>query len=230
MKLCHGTSSRALDRILREGLKPRGRRGGNWKEYPSHPSMVYLTDAFAPYFAGAATRGKDQPLILETELERLDETCLFPDEDLIGQALARNEKWPLPKAQRYAIRHLERWQDKWELGMKHMGTVGHLGTIPPSAFTRYALLDTKVRPQLGMLMDPSGVSPIIYQHMGEQYRATQRWLFDGGELPQLALYRQMRDANMPHADRLVEEWERHSADRTGIIIVELARPGMSVAL
>lgn len=192
--------------------------------------MVYLTDAFAPYFAGAAMKGNDKGLIIEVDTDRLDPDMFYPDEDLIGQALARSEKWPLEKAQRYAIRHLERWQDKWELGMKHMGTLGHLGPIPSSAFTRYVLLDMKVRPQLGMLMDPSGVSPLIYQHMGDQYRRTQQWLFDGGELPQLDLYRQMRDAKMPHADRIVEEWERHSADRTGITVVELVHPGTSVAL
>lgn len=230
MKLYHGTSSRYLERILTEGLKPRGRRRSNWS-YKSHPEMVYLTDAFAPHFANVAASGKrDQCLILEVDVELLDEGDLFPDEDLIGQALAHNEGWPLEKAQRHALKHLYHWQDRWKVAMEHMGTVAHMGVIPPDAFTRYVLADTRARPHLGMLTDPAGVSPMVYKHMGEQYRGVLAWFFDGGELPQLKLYREMRDAKMPHADRIVEEWEQASADRSSITVVHLAQPGTKVAL
>lgn len=234
MRLCHGTSSRLLDKIMRDGLKPRGSRGGNWSEHPSHPAMVYLTDAFALYFANMAVwrekRNRGKQMFVEVDLGRLDESRLFPDEDLIGQALAHERKWSLQKAQRYALRNLEQWQHCWADAMKHMGTLAHLGPVPPSAITRCAILDVKANPHLEMLMDPTGTSPMIYKCMGEEYRSIQRWVFDGGVLPQVKRFRDCAEAGLEGAAEIAQQWERVSADRTGITVIELAHPGTSVTL
>jgi hypothetical protein len=224
MKLCHGTSYKHLNAIMAGGLRPRRRRKGNWKEYPSHPDMVYLTDAFAPYFAGAASTSKQ--LIIEVDIEHLHEMDLYPDEDLIAQSLVHNERMGLKDAQRHAIENIECWQEHWELAMVHMGTVAHMGVIPPEAFTRYVVVDTDANPGLGMLMDPSGVSPIIYRAMAEDYRATQRWLFDGGELPMVNRMRQLVEHGV-EAQELLDRAVHASNNRAGIEVVELQHPAQA---
>lgn len=226
MKVCHGTTSKNLERIMAGGLIPRGRRRGHWDKFPSHPEMVYLTDAFAHYFANMARRGREPLLIIELDLDKLNEWDLFPDEDIIGQSLARNEGWPLERAQRFAIKHFMRWQDRWRDGMKVMGTVAHWGAIHHSMFTRYALLDVKANPRLALITDPTGVSPIHYTAMGDDYRCVQRWVFEGGELPMAKRFRDMIAAgfNDDHNKRFLEQVLRASADRTGIEVVELQHP------
>ena len=51
LKLYHGTSSRFLDRILKHGIKPRGKGTSQWDKFPSRPDLVYLTTAYPFYFA-----------------------------------------------------------------------------------------------------------------------------------------------------------------------------------
>lgn len=58
--LYHGTSSKYLPSILREGIKPRKlTRQSNWKTtIESRNDMVYLTNAYALYFAICSLRQK----------------------------------------------------------------------------------------------------------------------------------------------------------------------------
>ena len=42
----HGTSGDNAHSILENGLRPRGESSSNYPGCPSHPSMVYLSDAF----------------------------------------------------------------------------------------------------------------------------------------------------------------------------------------
>ena len=128
MKLYHGTSGVFLDIILEQGLLPRADSGypNTWGDYPSHPDCVYLSTAYAPYFAAvkatqvskAMRQGGDSTLrqveearrwcIIEVELEDLDEDDMRPDEDYLTQGLHLGHRFnddagrPIPKSLRRA--------------------------------------------------------------------------------------------------------------------------------
>lgn len=111
MVLYHGTSTKHLPRILKEGLLPRSKskNKGNWEgEIQSKPNLVYLTTAYPVYFAMcAASEPLDQlgesPLhvaivkkpqdlvVLKVEVEDSD---LYPDEDFIARQLHRQGDYP----------------------------------------------------------------------------------------------------------------------------------------
>ena len=64
MLLYHGTSERVARNVLKHGLGPRDDTecAGNWEDHPSAGGMVYLTAAYAPYFAmNAANEGGGGP-------------------------------------------------------------------------------------------------------------------------------------------------------------------------
>jgi hypothetical protein len=89
MKLYHGTAERHLPAILRDGLKPRGKRKGNWSHsIESNADAIYLTNAYALYFAHSATDPKDngdRSVVLEIDTSKLDSFWLVPDEDWLEQ-------------------------------------------------------------------------------------------------------------------------------------------------
>lgn len=50
--LYHGTTARAVPKILEQGLRPRGRRRGNYAEaLSSDDRTVYLTTVYGPAYA-----------------------------------------------------------------------------------------------------------------------------------------------------------------------------------
>jgi hypothetical protein len=80
MRLFHGTSAKKLDKIFKEGIKPRGRKKSLWAEHPSAPDRVYLTKAYALFF-GSMAAGEDdsEGAVLEVtglNLGALVLTCL----------------------------------------------------------------------------------------------------------------------------------------------------------
>lgn len=57
MRLYHGTTEAVARAALAQGLAPRAltRAKGNWDKHPSNPHAVYLTTAYAGYFAACAS-------------------------------------------------------------------------------------------------------------------------------------------------------------------------------
>ena len=179
MKLYHGTTSKLLDRILAHGLKPRGRRKGNWESFPSRHDLVYLTVAYAPYFAwhAADTRKGERALLVEVDASRLSQTRLFPDEDFIAQAIAQTEKMPLAKVHKRVRGTILYFGDLAQASIEHLGNVAHRGDVPASAISRYATIDlSKQRDLAWACLDPS-ISLINYQLCGSKYRSIISWIF-----------------------------------------------------
>lgn len=108
----HGTSSDVLDRIMSEGLRPRGKTnvepvyGVEFGARPSRSEAVYLTTQFglaSSAAMSASRKRKGDPVILE--ISDLSHDLFQPDED---------------SRESSAVKSLER-----------MGSVAYIGAIPP---------------------------------------------------------------------------------------------------
>lgn len=180
--LYHGTTATRLGSILRQGLRPRGKsRRGNWRDYPSRQDMVYLTTAYAPYFAINATAQDGVALLVEVDTDHLDPTKCYPDEDFVAQCLAFQEKRPLMSVHDGVMADLDQYQHLYSASVQGMGNLAYRGTIPADAITRYVTLLPSAQPDLCMLsMDPC-ISPLNYQCCGGKYTSIISWLFGDRE-------------------------------------------------
>lgn len=178
--LYHGTSGTVARLSLTEGLVPRGKKKSNW-HMASGKDRVYLTDAYAPYFAAQASSDKDEPWgIIKVSTSLLDIQSLVPDEDWLEQAGRGRDGVPGSMAQRTrsyrgkAAHFAHRWTDS----LRGLGTCAHLGPIPASAISAVSLFRFKSNPYVGtMACDPS-ITLLNYAFMGQKYRNLTRWFFE----------------------------------------------------
>jgi hypothetical protein len=220
MKLYHGTSLRHLKSISDNGLVPRGARPSNWKA-ASDDKSVYLSDAYALYFADQAQLDDEGLLLVEVETDLLDPTSLRADEDAAlhaYQAGALPELHPLLKgystphsrakaisrelsslAQDYGIGHLQ--------SLRYLGTCSHLGTIPPDAITRMFAFNGAGKWFLPF-HDPI-ISPENYAICGDEYRAVHLVL--AGQLDD-ALAIEMKIPSLLDLRQLAKYCERFRLD------------------
>lgn len=174
MILYHGT---AVDpeRILSEGLTPRGERGTNWPAHPSRPDCVYLTVAYALYFAIAA--GKDGAPFSVVEVDMTGaEDCMVPDEDALAQAFSFGRS--LADATAFYREKIHEWRKMWKWSLAAMSNCAHLGPIPPSRITRIATVDIKsADPYLiNAALDPA-IGIMNYRICGGNYHELTTRLF-----------------------------------------------------
>lgn len=182
--LYHGTSERVARLSLSEGLIPRGSRKGNWNHtVASGKDRVYLTDAYAPYFANAATSGEEDEShawgIVRLETSLLDTGSLLPDEDFLEQAGRGRDGVTGTMAQR-TRKHRTRARrlgPLWSESLRGLGTCAHMGRIPAEAVSAIALFRPASNPYVAsMALDPSIVL-LNYAIMGSRYRALTQWFF-----------------------------------------------------
>lgn len=184
MILAHGTSAKWLKDIEANGLKPRGEKKSGWKRAPSAADRVYLSNAYAFYFAEAAAIGTNDLLIVEVDV---DEKNLYPDEDFLGFATKENEIGKnIPDLVERTL-FMRDWiveqpfkvrKDLTQKSLEFMGNAAYRGTITPDRITRMALIpNAEVGRIILQEFDPI-ISPINYRFMGEQYREFQKSLFD----------------------------------------------------
>lgn len=194
MKLYHGTSERWAREIWRHGLWPRAdlETEGNWSHtVESAEDCVYLTVAYAPYFAFCAAEDKERWAIVEVDSEQLDEDALLPDEDFLEQVLRQQKEfddhWLWDE-----FHELETMEDRtrwcrdhahvlssWQESLNGIGNCAHTGHIPPEAITRIVLFDPWEEREGHkwarlMAVDPS-ISVLNFQLVGEKYRALTDW-------------------------------------------------------
>ena len=146
MLLYHGTDTRVVARILSEGIRPQpASGGGNWPTAPSKAGFVYLTSAFAPYYAMVSVfnpkpRRGVNPVIFEVDLDVVGETRLYPDEDFTEQRIRASKKAGQNIPSGWSL-DVHASQDQWQASLDGLGTVGVYGGVPPEALTRYAVID-----------------------------------------------------------------------------------------
>jgi len=189
MKLYHGTAERHLPAILRDGLKPRGKRRGNWSHtIESNPDAVYLTAAYAIYFAMTATDAadkSDRSVVLEIDTSKLDPFYLVPDEDWLEQVSRKQNSpstAPINKPMKYRTkwyrRRLLNYNDYWQDSLDGLGNCAYLDTIPAAAITRIAFIDRQTNADLMLMagLDPT-ISLMNYRFVGQRYRNAMKKLF-----------------------------------------------------
>lgn len=181
MKLYHGTSTKYLEKILQNGLQPRGRRKGNWQStILSRSDAVYLTTAYSVYFAMQATKKPESGLVLEIDSTKLNPFRLHPDEDFLGQMAMhadnceglRNSLKTDNESLLYSLtKHfrdiLENNQHMWEDSIEFLGNCCHIGTIPLDAITRYVIIPNVHR--MLAWADPT-ISVSNFRIMGDYYK------------------------------------------------------------
>lgn len=218
--LYHGTTSKHLMGILQSGLRPRGRRKSNWDHYPSRGDMVYLTTAYAPYFAVTQLDEGEQGVIVEVATDKLNPTSLYPDEDFIAQAMSHQTGLPLAIVHKRVRRTLHQYQHHTCDSVHALGNAAHKGVIPPEAITRYATIDGKLQSSLFWIaLDPC-ISVLNYRFMGPKYRSIIAWImgdrpdFDADGFGNQSLITQM---NPYYVNYLRSMW----ANRDGITVTQM---------
>lgn len=139
MKLYHGTSEKFSDKILKEGLHPRGYRVGNWlgNNIPSHPKLVYLTNEFvkAEFYAyNTATVNNEQiGVVLSIDIDKLNKENLRADENYINHIerghLPFLEFTACPFEDRYAQLDKSLNDPRWKESLEKVGMCAHINTI-----------------------------------------------------------------------------------------------------
>jgi hypothetical protein len=174
IKLYHGTTTKHLDNILKQGITPRHDRPSNWDKHPSREDMVYLTNAYAIYFAQVCCdwEAGESPVVLEV---LVDEKRLYPDEDFLEQA-SRNltaEHWvefnknSIETKTSIFRQDLLNWQDQYQSSLNNLGNACYKGTIKPKNILRYSILSDCLKTwEHG---DPS-ITLMNYMALGEKYR------------------------------------------------------------
>jgi len=193
MLLYHGTSEAVARLALTEGLKPRCATGltGNWEHtVQSGDDRVYLTAAYAPYFAFVAVPegGHERWAIIEVDTDLLAQGQLLPDEDFLEQGSRGQEapdwlveigfesNWEMTERTEWFRDNAMLFQSLWRESVTHLGNAAYRGNIPPEAITRVVLFE----PQLNAAIFQSAVDPSIsllnYKFTGAKYRALTQWM------------------------------------------------------
>lgn len=168
MKLYHGTSEAVARAALTDGLLPREESGieSLWEECPSREDLVYLTVAYAGYFAAHAGGGGRWGIVeVDTDLLPEGEDLLVPDED---EGMAERTRWFRDRLGMFA--HL------WMKSVEGLGNCAHEGAIPPEAITRVTLFEPVDNHFVGMTALDPFISLMNYRFCGRKYRALTRWL------------------------------------------------------
>jgi len=196
--LYHGTCERIARLALTEGLLCREDSGVKsiWEHtVESNPELVYLTIAYAPYFAYHAVPDEDDPGeqfghrwgIVEIDTDLLDENMMLPDEDFLeqisrGQDLSEmSEDFPegnyMTERTQWFRDHLGAFAHLWQKSLAGLGNCAHSGSILPEAVTRVVLYDPGPNSLITMAsLDPM-ISTMNYRFCGPKYEGIIKWMF-----------------------------------------------------
>lgn len=182
MLLYHGTSESKLEDILINGIRPRKDTvHSNWGHtIESRKDHVYLSDAYAPYFASvAAIKDKSRWAIIEIDGDKLKKNNFYPDEDFIAQMLNKcNEDCKdikLIDLTKMVRDNITLYKNEWQNSLKAMGNVCYRGIIPIKAINRIALFNRDSnRDMMLSAIDPT-ITILNYMICGNKYKLLTQW-------------------------------------------------------
>ncbi len=191
MLVYHGTSLARWKRIRKTGLVSRSAgAGSNWKHsVESSERNVYLTDAYALYFALQSIKQVgdrfDDAVVIEIDTDRLNQDALMADEDALEQ-VGKRAGDSLPEGMSmhdrtvYYRDHAHFFAEKglgFGWSMDTLGTAAYGQRVPPSAFTRVAVVDIKKQRELSWQFMDAQISVQNYRFVGAKYRILTARLF-----------------------------------------------------
>lgn len=184
MILYHGTSTKKLASIERNGLQPRWKRrkDAGWKEYPSASDRVYLTDCYAFFFSfnAAETFGGD-PIVLEVEILD-DHKKLVADEDALAQSYCDPMPWvnelDLETRTNFWKENAPRFPELAIPSLEALGTCAFMGTIPWKKDKAWGITKyVEVPDEFAWRFDPS-ISLLNHKYMGSRYHKALKQFVD----------------------------------------------------
>jgi hypothetical protein len=183
MKLYHGTSARHWKKIQTEGILPRANRGTNYVHNPSSQFGVYLSNAYALYYALNASK-KEKAVVVEVDTTKLFPILFCPDEDFleqVGRGMDGIEGDMYSRTTHYRDRLEEYMGDLKSqavaLSLKHLGNCCYMSRIPLEAITRVAFISRNCDKLVWSALDPSIVIA-NYTYCGHKYRNMLKWIFE----------------------------------------------------
>lgn len=202
MRVYHGTSERYADKIIGEGLIPRGFQNGNWAHtVPSNNRAVYFTTAYGLHFAKNCAKGTERLAVFEFDLDMLDPELLAPDEDFLEQVTRQDPKFKKAgkgmkaRTMWFRKRSLSDFRHHWSTSLHHMGTATYYGKVPPQALTRVSYVPHAHA--LAHMSDPS-ISPANYKLMGIYYKNLMRLTFlEPDKVEEEAYWMMVTDRKIP---------------------------------
>lgn len=182
MKLYHGTSTKHLDEILTDGIKPTGVTGVKslW-EVESAKDRVYLTTTYALYFAiHAAMQDDCDAVVIEVDV---DENQLIPDEDFLAQVKYKDSEYDL-----LTLTELIRDNDipnyskidaiqLAEASLNSLGTVS-IKEVKPEQIIRYVTVPNHHLADIVMSHCDPTISVMHHKLMSTVYKENMLALFD----------------------------------------------------
>ena len=179
MRYFHGTTENCLNSIEKHGLMPRGKRKGVWKEFPSANDRVYLTNAYAVWFAWTAAKANEKGVVVAVDVEMED---LVADEDYLAQTNWQDEELAFLQDMSLQERTLY-WKERApcfpnmaEYSLINLGTVAHMG--PCHDIVKIV----EFNPVDAIDHDPT-ISLMNFRFFGDQYRAmTKDFVESDGKL------------------------------------------------
>lgn len=182
MKVYHGTTIERWASISKKGLVPRGRKKSNWT-HASHPDMVYLSNAYAPFFG--FVENTQAVVVIEVDLSRLP-GLLLPDEDALAQGADPHDGLSLSTRTRMLRDSLHSfaytdYDYRWSL--KVLGTCCHEGTIPPSCFERVAFVDAGIEKELAYRYLDTSIAVMNFAILGDYWKNVIKTIFGDPTTP-----------------------------------------------
>lgn len=184
--LYHGTSSSRIDAIVKEGLKCRADLNGvgNWpEEIASAAHRVYLTNAYAPYYALAAAEADGSSHGVVVKLAIPHTMPMVADEDFLAQnksVTRMHNLGHLTLKERVKFWSKFSYQELLDMGLlgalslAGMGTCAVIGSIPPERILGIRPITAEEWIRIG---DPS-ITIANYKLLGEYYRNVSDALAD----------------------------------------------------
>lgn len=220
MKLYHGASEKQLEDIKQNGIRPRSETGvSNWEHTSeSNPDAVYLTTAYAGYFAAQAAKEGERWMIIEIDADKLDPDLFRPDEDFVAQSMKNDKEgqenaepgsWgsiakmlSLNELTGFVRDHIDDFAYLWSDSLNYLGNCCYIGAVPVDAITKIGLFDPKSNWEIAMAAQDPTITMLNYQICGEHYQALSRWLIGEHLTPQQyegKLYEMRKSVSLPNA-------------------------------
>jgi hypothetical protein len=162
-ELYHGTSIESAKHIMEEGFVPDKKY--NW-QIKSKEGFVYLSKAYAPFYAMNAKSNSRQRVIVQT---CVPENKLYPEDDFILYALGK----PVYSQKDLDEIDLEDYKQFYKASLQYMGNA----SAKPEDIRIMGIRQFDAS-MLVLTCDPV-ISPRNYQACGEYYENLTKWIYSG---------------------------------------------------